>query len=161
MSQDKDSSQLRLEWVSDYYQAYNLVQKALQYKMYLETILPSSNFMGNCCNQIESNILHNLVRLVESTGRKSFLENVLLKSVKAHLNIKRAYFVIIFEFAVGFIMFLNCIVCQMNHSILNIIRIVLLRRGTYIAICIPIAFKYPINSCKQNVTTYIEFPVLD
>lgn len=57
-------------------------------------------------------------------------------------------------------MFLNCIIGQMDHSILQIFGCELLGSSANIAFFVPVASKVSSNGCNQHITSYVELTLV-
>ena len=58
-------------------------------------------------------------------------------------------------------MFLDCIVGEVDHLVIEVIEVVLLWRSTNVTIVIPVPFEIAVHRCYQNVAPDVEFTLVN
>ena len=76
--------------------------------------------------------------------------------VEVLLEICEGYFVGVLKFAVILALLLHCIVSEVNHPVSQILQSELLRRGTNVALFIPIALHHIVHGGHENIASNIE-----
>lgn len=76
------------------------------------------------------------------------------------MEISERKFVCGFEFAIIFMILLNCIVCEMYELIVEILHVELLGCSSDVSILKPISLLLPIYACNANVGANVEFSLL-
>lgn len=69
-----------------------------------------------------------------------------------------AHFVEIFEFSKIVGLFLDCVVCEMNILVIQIVKVEFSGARPDVAVFIEISFKILVNACHQTENAEVKFP---
>lgn len=86
--------------------------------------------------------------------------NVIVIVIKISLKVSKGKLVSRFEFPIIFTMLLDCVICEMDHAVGQILHIKLFASCANIAILKPITLLDSINTCHQYIASNVKFSFL-